>query len=67
MAELEARADADILAAQGRSTDELRSEIARHSGVAIERIVNETLDDASHQALIEGFIQRVGASTGASS
>ena len=65
MAELEARAEADILAAQGRSTDELRSEIARHSGVAIERIVNETLDDATHQQLIEGFIQRVGASTGA--
>lgn len=67
MAELEARAEADIAAAAGRSTDELRSEIARHSGVAIERIVQETLDDATHQALIEGFIQRVGASTGASS
>lgn len=67
MAELEARAEADIAAAAGRSTDELRSEIARHSGVAIERIVLETLDDATHQALIEGFIQRVGASTGASS
>jgi len=67
MAELEARAEADIAAAAGRSTDELRSEIARHSGVAIERIVHETLDDATHQALIEGFIQRVGASTGASS
>ena len=34
---------------------------------AIDRIVDETLDDATHQALIEGFIQRVGASTGASS
>ncbi len=67
MAELEARAETDIAAAAGRSTDELRSEIARHSGVAIERIVHETLDDATHQELIEGFIQRVGASTGASS
>ena len=66
MAELEARAEADIAAAAGRSTDELRAEIARHSGVAIDRIVDETLDDATHQALIEGFIQRVGASTGAS-
>ena len=66
MAELEARSEADIAAAAGRSTDELRSEIARHSGVAIERIVHETLDDATHQDLIEGFIQRVGASTGAS-
>jgi F-type H+-transporting ATPase subunit b len=67
MAELEARAETDIAAAAGRSTDELRAEIARHSGVAIDRIVEETLDDATHQALIEGFIQRVGASTGASS
>ena len=66
MAELEARAETDIAAAAGRSTDELRAEIARHSSVAIDRIVDETLDDATHQALIEGFIQRVGASTGAS-
>ena len=67
MAELEARAETDIAAAAGRSTDELRAEIARHSSVAIDRIVDETLDDATHQALIEGFIQRVGASTGATS
>jgi len=67
MAELEARAETDIAAAAGRSSDELRAEIARHSSVAIDRIVDETLDDATHQALIEGFIQRVGASTGASS
>ena len=66
MAELEARAETDIAAAAGRSSDELRAEIARHSSVAIDRIVDETLDDATHQALIEGFIQRVGASTGAS-
>ncbi len=65
MSELEARADVEIAAAAGRSSDELRAEIARHSGVAIDRIVADTLDDATHQALIEGFIQRVGASTGA--
>jgi F-type H+-transporting ATPase subunit b len=67
MAELEARAETDIAAAAGRSTDELRAEIARHSSVAIDRIVDETLDGATHQDLIEGFIARVGASTGASS
>ncbi len=67
MAELEARAEADIAAAAGRSADELRAEIARHSSVAVERIVHDTLDDATQQDLIEGFIQRVGASTGASS
>lgn len=61
MAELEARAESDITAAAGRSTDELRSEIARYSGDAVDRIVNDTLDDAAQQDLIEGFIARVGA------
>ncbi len=61
MAELEARAESDIAAAAGRGTDELRSEIARYSGDAVDRIVNETLDDAAQQDLIEGFIARVGA------
>lgn len=61
MAELEARAESDIAAAAGRSSDELRSEIARYSGDAVDRIVNETLDNAAQQELIEGFIARVGA------
>ncbi len=61
MAELEARAESDIAAAAGRSSDELRSEIARYSGDAVDRIVNETLDNAAQQDLIEGFIARVGA------
>ena len=61
MAELEARAERDIAAAAGRSTDELRAEIARYSGDAVDRIVDETLDDAAQQDLIEGFIARVGA------
>ncbi len=61
MAELEARAESDIAAAAGRSTDELRSEIARYSGDAVDRIVNDTLDDAAQQDLIEDFIARVGA------
>ncbi|HYN32555.1 MAG TPA: hypothetical protein VES40_08020, partial [Ilumatobacteraceae bacterium] len=58
MAELEARAESDIAAAAGRGTDELRSEIARYSGDAVDRIVNDTLDDAAQQDLIEGFIAR---------
>ncbi len=66
IAELETRADADIVAAAGRGTDELRVEISRHAGVAVDRIVAGTLDDAAQQDLIEGFIARVGASTGAS-
>jgi F-type H+-transporting ATPase subunit b len=67
MAELEARAETDIAAAAGRSSDELRSEIARHAGAAVDRIVHDTLDDAAQQELIEGFIARVGASTGVAS
>jgi F-type H+-transporting ATPase subunit b len=61
MAELEARAESDIAAAAGRGSDELRSEIARYSGEAVDRIVSDTLDAAAQQDLIEGFIARVGA------
>jgi F-type H+-transporting ATPase subunit b len=67
IAELEARAEADIASAAGRGTDELRTEIAKHSSAAVDAIVRDTLDDAAQQELIEGFIARVGASTGASS
>jgi F-type H+-transporting ATPase subunit b len=67
IAELEARAEADIASAAGRGNDELRTEIAKHSSVAVDAIVRDTLDDAAQQDLIEGFIARVGASTGASS
>lgn len=65
IAELEARAEADIAAAAGRGSDELRVEIARHAGVAVDRIVAGTLDATAQQDLIEGFISRVGQSTGA--
>ena len=66
IAELEARAEADIVSAAGRGSDELRTEIAKHSSIAVDAIVHDTLDDAAQQELIEGFIARVGASTGAS-
>lgn len=67
IAELEARADADIASAAGRGSDELRAEIAKYAGGAVDAIVRESLDDAAQQELIEGFIARVGAGTGASS
>ena len=67
IAELEARADAEILAATGRSGDELRSEIARPAARAIDRVVDGSLDDGIHQELIENFIARVGASQGVTS
>ncbi|MEL6892369.1 MAG: hypothetical protein AAFP84_12280 [Actinomycetota bacterium] len=61
VADLEAKADADIAAAAGRGADDLRAEIARYSSQAIENSVSASLDDAAQQDLIEGFIARVGA------
>jgi F-type H+-transporting ATPase subunit b len=63
VAELEARGVADLEAAAGRTGDELRSEMIRVASAATEQVVAETLDEATHQALIESFISRVGAST----
>lgn len=60
--DLEARAAADIVAAAGRSGDELHAEIARLSGAASERLVGSVLDDATQNELIEAFIAKVGAS-----
>ena len=61
VADLEARADAEIAAAGARVGDELRAEIARLSTAAVDHIVTGSLDAATHQELIEGFISRVGA------
>ena len=60
-ADLEAKAEADIAAAAGRVNDELKSEIARLSSVAVERVVRAALNDAAQQDLIEKFINNVGA------
>jgi F-type H+-transporting ATPase subunit b len=66
LADLDTRAAADIVAAAGRSGDELRAEIARLSAAAVDHVVTGSLDDATQQELIENFIATVGASTGAS-
>jgi F-type H+-transporting ATPase subunit b len=62
IADLHARADADIVMAASRSGDELRTEIGRHAAAGLEAVVAQTLDDATQQELIENFIQRVGVS-----
>ena len=67
IAELETRAEADIASAAGRGSDELRTEIAKHSGAAVDAIVRDTLDESAQQELIENFIARVGASQGVAS
>jgi F-type H+-transporting ATPase subunit b len=62
IAELEARADADIEAAKARSFDELRAEIARYAAATADRVVEQMLDEAIQQELIEAYISEVGAS-----
>lgn len=61
MADMEAKAMADIAAAAGRVQDELRAEISRLSAIAVERVVAQTMDDKARQDLIEGFISKVGS------
>jgi F-type H+-transporting ATPase subunit b len=61
VADLEAKAVADVASAQGRVGDELRAEIARLSSAAVDHVVTGSLDDSTHQELIENFIARVGA------
>lgn len=65
IAELNAKADADMAALASRGVDELRSEIGRLSAAAAEHVVNGQLTDEVHRDLIEGFIQKVGATQGA--
>ena len=61
--DLEVKADADTAAAAGRGADDLRADISRYSSRAIESTVVSSLDDATHQELIESFIARVGATS----
>ena len=65
VADLEAKADADIASAAGRTSDELRGEIARLASAAADRVVERSIDAETQQRLIEDYIARVGASAGA--
>lgn len=61
IADLEARAEAEHLSASGRLNDELRVEIGRLSAQVVDQLVDETVDSATQQNLIEDFIRKVGA------
>lgn len=61
MADIEAKAMADIANASSRVGDELRAEIVRLSQVATDRVVRSALDERAQQGLIEDFISKVGA------
>jgi len=61
VADLEAKAEADIAAARGRSADELRSQIAVLASRATPIVVEASLTDAARKDLVESFISSVGA------
>jgi F-type H+-transporting ATPase subunit b len=61
MADTESKAMAEIAASKNRVGDELRAEIARLSSAAVDHVVTGSLDEATHQELIEQFISKVGA------
>lgn len=59
--EIEAKADADIAAAAGRSNDELTGEVASLANRATDAaLAAGIVDAATQQELIEAFIARVG-------
>jgi F0F1-type ATP synthase membrane subunit b/b' len=61
MADIEAKAMADIANAAGRVREELESDIKRLSRVAVEQVVANAVNDSVRQDLIENFISNVGA------
>jgi F-type H+-transporting ATPase subunit b len=63
VAELEAKADADIALLGSRAMDEMRAEIVRQSAAVAERVIDESLDEETQQRLIEDYIANVGATT----
>ena len=63
LAEIETRTNAEIAQIGARVNDELRAEISRLSSAAVDHVVSGSLDDATHQQLIESFISRVGANS----
>jgi F-type H+-transporting ATPase subunit b len=73
-ADLQARADADITeqrqraaadieAAKAQALTDLRSEVASLAIGAAEEVVGHSLDQATNEALVEDYINRVGATT----
>ena len=59
--EAHAKADADVALARTRMSADLQADVARIASAATDHVVNGSLDDATHQRLIEDFIAKVGA------
>jgi F-type H+-transporting ATPase subunit b len=62
VAELGARAQADIEASRGRAATDLQAQVAAWAAEAADRAVVAHLDAATQQRLVEEFISKVGAS-----
>lgn len=62
IAELRRKAAADIEAAKSQAIADLRSEVAAIAIGAAERVVERNLDRDTNTALVESFIDQVGAS-----
>ena len=61
MADIEAKAMSDIAVASGRAKDDLEAEIKRLARAAADRVIAQSMNDSTQQALVEGFISNVGA------
>jgi F-type H+-transporting ATPase subunit b len=61
IAELRAKAAADIEAAKVQATADLRGEVTALALGAAEQVVGRNLDDATNVALVEQYIDQVGA------
>jgi F0F1-type ATP synthase membrane subunit b/b' len=59
MADVEAKALADIANASGRVQDELASDIKRLARIASDKVIASAMNDSVRQDLIENFISGV--------
>jgi F0F1-type ATP synthase membrane subunit b/b' len=59
MADVEAKAIADIANASSRVQDELASDIKRLARVAADKVIEKAVSDSVRQDLIENFISGV--------
>ncbi len=63
IAEMRQRAAADIEASKAQAIADLRGEVTALAIGAAERVVERNLDDATNRALVDAYIDQVGASS----
>jgi F-type H+-transporting ATPase subunit b len=61
IAELRRRAEADVEASKAQAMADVRAEVATLALAAAERVVERSLDRETQLALIENYINQVGA------